>query len=88
MAKLKLLGAAANAGTNAAGGAAFDGATVVYCLNTNAAAQLVTVCNASNTTQGSFHLGAGASHMVIKKPTDKVFAASADVKLTPVAHHA
>tara|TARA_A200000159_G_scaffold69350_1_gene64359 strand:+ start:927 stop:1193 length:267 start_codon:yes stop_codon:yes gene_type:complete len=88
MAKLKLLAAAANAGTNAGAGAAFDGATVVYCLNANAAAQLVTVCNASNTTQGSFHLGAGASHMVIKKPTDKVFAASADVKLTPVAHHA
>ena len=88
MAKLKFLGADENAGTSAAGCAHFDGATVVYCLNTNAAAQLVTVCNASNTTQGSFHLGAGASQQVIKKPTDKVFAASADVKLTPVAHHA
>ena len=88
MAKLKLLGAAANAGTSAGAGAHFDGATVVYCLNTNAAAQLVTVCNSSNATQGSFHLGAGASQEVIKKPTDKVFAASADVKFTPVAHHA
>jgi len=88
MAKLKMLGSAINAATTAGSGAHFDGATVVYCLNTNAAAQLVTVCNSSNTTTGSFHLGANASHMVIKNPTDKVFAASADVKLTPVAHHA
>ena len=88
MAKLKLLASAASAATSAAGSTAFDGVTVVYCLNTNAAAQLVTVCNASNVTQGSFYLGAGASHMVIKEPTDKVFAASADVKFTPVAHHA
>ena len=83
-----MLGSAINAATTAGSGAAFDGATVVYCLNTNAAAQLVTVCNSSNTTTGSFHLGANASHLVIKNPTDKVFAASADVKLTPVAHHA
>ena len=88
MAKLKLLGSAINAATSAGSGANFDGATVVYCLNTNSAAQLVTVCNSSNTTQGSFHLGAGASQEVIKKPSDKVFAASADVKFTPVAHHA
>ena len=86
--KLKLLGSATSAATSAAGSTAFDGATLVYCINTNSAAQLVTVCNSSNVTQGSFHLGAGASHMVVKEHADKVFAASGDVKLTPVAHHA
>lgn len=86
--KLKLLGSAINAATSAASGAAFDGATLVYCVNTNSAAQLVTVCNSSDVTQGSFHLGPNASHMVVKEHSDKVFAASADVKLTPVAHHA
>ena len=86
--KLKMLGNATNAATVVGSATAFDGATVVYCLNTNAAAQLVSVANASNTTVGSFHLGAGAAQMVVKEPTDKVFAASADVKLTPVAHHA
>ena len=86
--KIKLLGSAINAATSAASGAAFDGATLVYCINTNSASQLVTVCNSSNVTQGSFYLGAGASHMVVKEHADKVFAAHADVKLTPVAHHA
>ena len=86
--KLKLLGSAVSAATTAGSGAAFDGATLVYCINTNSAAQVVTVCNSSNVTQGSFHLGPNASHMVVKEHSDKVFAASADVKLTPVAHHA
>ena len=86
--KLKLLGSAINAATTAGSGAAFDGATLVYCLNTDSSAQLVSVANSSNVTQGSFHLGAGASHMVVKEHADKVFAASANVKLTPVAHHA
>ena len=86
--KLKLLGSAINAATTAGAGAAFDGATLVYCLNTDSSAQLVSVANSSNVTQGSFHLGAGASHMVVKEHSDKVFAASANVKLTPVAHHA
>ena len=54
--KLKLLGSAINAATTATRGSAFDGATLVYCLNTNSAAQLVTVCNSSNVTQGSFQL--------------------------------
>ena len=71
--KLKLLGSAINAATTAGAGAAFDGATLVYCINTDSSAQLVSVANSSNVTQGSFHLGAGAS---------------ANVKFTPVAHHA
>ncbi len=86
--KLKLLGSAINAATTAGAGAAFDGATLVYCINTDSSAQLVSVANSSNVTQGSFHLGAGASHMVVKEHADKVFAASANVKFTPVAHHA
>jgi hypothetical protein len=86
--KLKMLGSETNAATSAASGAAFDGATVVYCINTNASAQLVTICNSSDVTQGSFTLGSNAAQMVVKEPTDKVFAASGDVKLTPVAHHA
>ena len=86
--KLKMLGSQVNAATSAGSGAAFDGATVVYCVNTNSAAQLVTVCNSANTTQGSFTLAPNGAHMVVKEPSDKVFAASANVKLTPVAHHA
>ena len=86
--KLKMLGSQVNAATSAGSGAAFDGATVVYCVNTDTAAQLVTVCNSSNATQGSFTLAPNGAHMVVKAPSDKVFAASADVKLTPLAHHA
>jgi non-ribosomal peptide synthetase component E (peptide arylation enzyme) len=39
----------------------------------------------SPTTLGTFSIGAGASLFVEKNPTDEIFAANAEVKITPVA---
>ena len=87
MARINVKGAQVNAPTGTGAATNLSKATCVYIINTNASVQLVTIQDdaGSPTTLGTFTIGAGASHFLEKNPTDEIFAASADVKLTPVA---
>ena len=87
MARIDVKGAQINAPTGSGTASNVSKATCMYVINTNASAQLVTIQDdaGSPTTLGSFSVGGGASHFVEKNPTDEVFAAHADIKITPVA---
>ena len=80
--KLKGQAATANGSVNSTNLAL---AQCVLVQNTGTSAHLVTHVDADNTTIGSFHIPANAAIRVEKEPTDKIYAASTDVKFTAIA---
>lgn len=86
MARLKPLTLEVNAPTSSGTASTVSAANVVRAVNTGTAAVLVTVTNAANTAVGSFTITAGETVYIDKGKTQKVFAASADVKLTSVSY--
>ena len=85
---LKLKGAQVAAPTTLATANNVSTSTVVLVQNVGTPSRLVTVVDnaVSAATQGSFNIPPNANVRLEKKSTDEIFAAHADVKLTPIAH--
>jgi hypothetical protein len=77
--KIKVLGSEVACGTSTTNGSNFGGATVVRLYNTNAADQLISVEDSSNSLIGTFTLKTGATELVEKTQSDEIFAGSSDV---------
>lgn len=77
--KIKVLGSEVACGTSSGNGSNFGGATVVRLYNTNAADQLISIENSSNSLIGTFTLKTGATELVEKIQSDEIFAGSSDV---------
>jgi hypothetical protein len=74
-----LEGTQAACGTTSGAASTFGAASAVRLINTHTSAHLVTLEEAGGTDIGTFTLAAGASEVVKKSPTDKIFAANAGV---------
>jgi hypothetical protein len=83
--KTKVLGSEAACGTSSGNGSNFGSATVVRLYNSNAAAQLVSIEDSSNSLIGTFTLPSEKTEFVEKNSSDEIFAASSDVKAVGVA---
>ena len=85
---LKLKGAQIAATTAVATANNVSSATVVLIQNAGDTSRLVTLVDnaVSATTIGSFNLGPNQNIRLEKTSTDEIFAAHADIKLTPIAH--
>lgn len=86
MARFKPLTLEVNAPTTLGTALTISDANVVRAVNIGAAAVLVTVTSAANDVVGSFTIPAGETVYIDKGKTQKVFATSADVKLTSVSY--
>tara|TARA_R110002074_G_scaffold200265_1_gene368205 strand:+ start:563 stop:823 length:261 start_codon:yes stop_codon:yes gene_type:complete len=76
---IQLLGTEAACGTSSGAASNFGGTSAVRLINTTTAVHLVTLEEAGGTDIGTFTLGGGASEVIRKLPTDKIFAANAGV---------
>ena len=87
MARINVKGAQIDAPTSSGAASNVSKARCMYVINTGSTVRLVTIQDdaGSPTTLGTFSIGAGASLFVEKNPTDEIFAANAEVKITPVA---
>ena len=85
---LKLKGAQIAATTAVATANNVSSATVVLVQNAGATSRLVTVVDnaVSAATVGSFNLPPNQNVRLEKTSTDEIYAAHADIKLTPIAH--
>ena len=85
---LKLKGAQVAAPTTTATANNISSSTVVLVQNVGTTSRLVTLVDnaVSAATQGSFNIPPNANVLLEKKSTDEIFAASNEVKLTPIAH--
>ena len=85
---LKLKGAQVTAPTTLATANNVSSSTVVLVQNAGSTNRLVTLVDnaVSVATIGSFNLGPNQNVRLEKKSTDEIFAAHADIKLTPIAH--
>ena len=87
MARINVKGAQIDAPTSSGAASNVSKATCMYVINTGSTVRLVTIQDdaGSPTTLGTFSIGACASLLVEKNPTEEIFAANAEVKITPVA---
>ena len=85
--KLKLKGTEAAAGVNTGAASNVGSATLVRVTNSGSSSHLVTLEEAGGTDIGTFTLSGGATEYVDKAPTDKIFAANAEIKLVSVAFY-
>ena len=84
---LKLKGAQVAAPTTTATANNISSSTVVLVQNVGTTSRLVTVIELDpQTVVGSFNIPPNANIRLEKKSTDEIFAASNEVKLTPIAH--
>ena len=85
---LKLKGAQVAAPTTIATANNVSSATVVLVQNAGSTNRLVTLVDdaVSAATIGSFNLPPNQNVRLEKKSTEEIFAAHADIKLTPIAH--
>jgi len=85
---LKLKGAQIAATTAVATANNVSSATVVLVQNAGSTSRLVTLVDnaTSAATIGSFNLPPNQNVRLEKNSTDEIFAAHADIKLTPIAH--
>ena len=74
-----LQGTQAACGTTSGAASNFGSASAVRLINTHTAAHLVTLEQAGGTDIGTFTWAAGATEVLKKAPTDKIFAANAGV---------
>ena len=84
---LKLKGAQVAAPTSTATANNVSSSTVVLVQNVGTTSRLVTVIELDpQTVVGSFNIPPNSNIRLEKKSTDEIFAASNEVKLTPIAH--
>ena len=85
---LKLKGAQVAAPTSIATANNISSSTVVLVQNVGTTSRLVTVVDnaVSAATVGSFNIPPNGNVRLEKTSTDEIFAANAEVKLTPIAH--
>ena len=77
--KIKVLGSEAACGTSTTNGSNFGSATHVRVVNSGTTNRLVSVETSANSLIGTFTLGGGACEIIVKDPSDEVFAAHAEV---------
>ena len=82
----RLYAAEAACGTSVGAASTFADSTQVRLFNASAANQLVTVANAADATLGTMTLADGEITIIMKDPTDQIFAAAATVLGTPVKY--
>ena len=86
MARFKPLAAEIAAPTTSGAASDVSAANVVRAVNVGTAAVLVTLATSAGATVGTFTVPAGETVFIDKGKTQKVFAASADVKLAAVSY--
>lgn len=87
MARILIKGAEEALAQNTAGAKIFSNARLVRVVNTNAAAQLVTLVAAvGGSVIGSFTLASGESVELEKEPLNGIFAADAAVLAAPIGY--
>ena len=87
MARLLIKGAEIALGTDTAGAKILSNAKLVRVVNTNAAAQLVTLVTAvGGSVIGSFTLASGESVELEKEPLNGIFAGDASVKASAIGY--
>ena len=86
MARFKPLTTEIAAPTTSGTASNLSAANVVRAVNVGATAVLVTLATSAGATVGTFTVIAGDTVYIDKDKTQKVFAASADVKLTSVTY--
>jgi tryptophan synthase beta subunit len=83
---MRLYAAEAACGTTVGAASTFADSTQVRLFNNSTANQLVTVANAADVTLGTMTLADGEITIIMKDPTDQIFAAAATVLGTPVKY--
>ena len=83
---MRLYAAEAACGTNVGAASTFADSTQVRLFNNSNANQLVTVANAADVTLGTMTLADGEITIIMKDPTDQIFAAAATVLGKPVKY--
>ncbi len=81
--KVKSTEAAAPTGSGTA--TTVSSATLVRAVNSGSTLRLVTVEEAGGTDKGTFSMPGGTVEYIEKEPTDKIFAAHAEILLAKVA---
>ncbi len=82
---LKLKGSQSAAPTGSGTATNMSKATCVRVFNSGSTVRLVTLEESGGTDIGTFSVAGGATEYLEKEPTDQIFAAHADIKLTAVA---
>lgn len=77
--KIKVLGSEAACGTSSTNGSNFSTSTHVRVVNSGSTVRLVSIETSAAALIGTFSLGGGATEIIVKDPTDEVFAANAEV---------
>ena len=77
--KIKVLGSEAACGTSSGNGSNFSSSTHVRVVNSGITNRLVSIETSEAALIGTFTLGGGASEIIVKDPSDEVFAAHAEV---------
>ena len=77
--KVKVLGSEAACGTSSTNGSNFSTSTHVRVVNSGSTVRLVSIETSAAALIGTFSLGGGATEIIVKDPTDEVFAANAEV---------
>ena len=77
--KIKVLGSEAACGTSSTNGSNFSSSTHVRVVNSGTTNRLVSVETSAAVLIGTFTLGGGSSEIIVKDPSDEVFAANAEV---------
>ena len=77
--KIKVLGSEAACGTSSTNGSNFSSSTHVRVVNSGTTNRLVSVETSAAVLIGTFTLGGCASEIIVKDPSDEVFAANAEV---------
>ena len=83
--KIKVLGSEAACGTSSTNGSNFNTSTHVRVVNSGSTVRLVSIETSAAALIGTFSLGAGATEIIVKDPTDEVFAAHAEVRGVGIA---
>ena len=82
---IKVKSTEAAAGTSSGAGSNVSSATLVRAVNSGTTVRLVTVEESGGTDIGTFSMPGGTVEYIEKNPTDKIFAAHAEILLAAVA---
>jgi hypothetical protein len=84
---MRLLGAQIASPTTTGAASTVSSARVVLVQNVGTTSRLVTLEQTDGTDIGTFNVPPNANIQIEKATTDQIFAANAEVKLTPIAFH-
>ena len=84
---LRLLGAQIASPTTTGAASTVSSARVVLVQNVGSTSRLVTLEQSDGTDIGTFNIAPNTNMQLEKAPTDQIFSANAEVKLTPIAYH-